>query len=257
MFSFKSISLLFTQFRVSPLTIWLHQQQFASIVIILYTSSAFTNYCLVDLYNTDPWTRIVLFTHNVSTQDWLNSFSNTCLSSRTTEWNRFQSNESSSHMTDWILTESHVLSSDTTDWVRTESYVSSSHTTDWVLTESHVSSSHTTDWVWTESYVSSSHTTDWVLTESYVSSSHTTDWIPTEFNVSSSHTTNWFLTESQVSSSHTTDWILTESPLPVCLAFYNTRVKSLMNALVWESFGEIPVNVNKLYIVYFCLPLSL
>ena len=227
MFSFKSISLLFTQFRVPPLTIWLKQQQFTSIVIILYTSSAFINYCFVDLCNTDPWTRIVLFTHNVSTQDWLNSFSNTCLSSRTTEWNRFQSNESSSHMTDWILTESHVLSSDTTDWVRTESYVSSSHTT------------------------------DWVLTESYVSSSHTTDWIPTEFNVSSSHTTNWFLTESQVSSSHTTDWILTESPLPVCLAFYNTRVKSLMNALVWESFGEIPVNVNKLYIVYFCLPLSL
>ena len=41
-FSFKSISLLFAQFRVPSLMIWLKQQQFALIVIILYTTYAYT-----------------------------------------------------------------------------------------------------------------------------------------------------------------------------------------------------------------------
>ena len=41
MFSFKLISLLFTQFRVAPLTNKLNQQQFSSIVIILCTSFAY------------------------------------------------------------------------------------------------------------------------------------------------------------------------------------------------------------------------
>ena len=53
-------------------------------------------------------------------------------------------------------------------------------------------------------------------------------------------------------SSDKTDWILTELPLPaLSVAFYITRVSSLMNALVWECFREISINVNKLFIMYF------
>ena len=36
-----------------------------------------------------------------------------------------------------------------------------------------------------------------------------------------------------------------------CLVFNITRVSSLMNSLVWNSFREISINVNKLFIVYF------
>ena len=66
MFSFKFICLLFTQFRVPPLTIWLKQQQFASIAIIFYTSFACNINCSIDLYNKDLQTTIILFTCNVS-----------------------------------------------------------------------------------------------------------------------------------------------------------------------------------------------
>ena len=41
MFSFKSIKLLFAQFRVPSLTIWLKQQHFLLIVIIVYTFFAY------------------------------------------------------------------------------------------------------------------------------------------------------------------------------------------------------------------------
>ena len=51
---------MFAQFRASHLTIWLKQQQFASIVIILYTSFEYT-------------ISIILFTRNVSSHkaDWI------------------------------------------------------------------------------------------------------------------------------------------------------------------------------------------
>ena len=59
MFSFKSISLLFEQFRVSPFTILIKQQQFAIIVIILYTFLRIhnKNYS-IDLYNRDLQTQL-------------------------------------------------------------------------------------------------------------------------------------------------------------------------------------------------------
>ena len=58
MFNFELISLLFAIFRVPPFTIWLKQQQFVFIVIILYTF---------------PRTAIILFTRNVSSHktDWI------------------------------------------------------------------------------------------------------------------------------------------------------------------------------------------
>ena len=78
---------MFIQFRVSPLTIWLKQQQFALIVIILYTSFAYTitilnncyfynNFYLYTncyLYNRDLQTITVLVTSNVSSHktDWI------------------------------------------------------------------------------------------------------------------------------------------------------------------------------------------
>ena len=83
-FSFKSISLLFTQLCVPPLTNYLKQQQFASIVITLYNSFAYNNSCSPDLYSRDLRTTIILFSRN-----------------------------GSSHKTDWILSEPHVF---TQDW---------------------------------------------------------------------------------------------------------------------------------------------
>ena len=65
----------------------------------------------------------------------------------------------------------------------------------------------------------------------------------------SSHRTDRILTESHVSSLHTIGWILTWTML--CLAFYTTRVSSLMNAFLWEWLLEISINVNKLFMVYF------
>ena len=72
-FSFKSISLLFTQFRVPPFTIRLKQQQFTLIVIILYTSFAYNNNFSIHLYNRDLQTLIILFTCNMSSHktDWI------------------------------------------------------------------------------------------------------------------------------------------------------------------------------------------
>ena len=57
----------FAQFRVPSLTISLKQQQFALIVIIIYTSSAYiNNNSAIGLYNRDLQTAIILFTRNVS-----------------------------------------------------------------------------------------------------------------------------------------------------------------------------------------------
>ena len=81
---------MFAQFRVPPLTISLKQQQFTSIVIILYTFFTYNNNCSLEFYSRDLRTKkkIILFSHNVSshktdrilsqlrvvfTHDWLNS----------------------------------------------------------------------------------------------------------------------------------------------------------------------------------------
>ena len=62
-FSFKSVSLLFAQFRVPTFTIWLKQQQFALIVIIL------------DLYSRDLQITIIPFKCNVSSHKFDRIFS--------------------------------------------------------------------------------------------------------------------------------------------------------------------------------------
>ena len=66
MFSFKSISLLFTQIRVSPLANWPKQQQFTPIVNILHVCFAYKNNCSLHIYNRDLQATIILFTRNVS-----------------------------------------------------------------------------------------------------------------------------------------------------------------------------------------------
>ena len=84
MFRFKSISLLFTQLRAPPLTEYLKQQHFTSIVILLYTFFAYSNNCSLGLYSSDLRTTIILFSRSVSL-----------------------------HKTDWILSEQRVF---TQDW---------------------------------------------------------------------------------------------------------------------------------------------
>ena len=73
MLSFKSITLLFTQLPVQPLTKYLKQQQFSSIDIILYTSYAYNNNCSIHLYSRDLLTTIILFSRNVPSHktDWI------------------------------------------------------------------------------------------------------------------------------------------------------------------------------------------
>ena len=92
MFRFKSIYLLFTQLRAPPLTEYLKQQHFTSIVILLYTFFAYSNNCSLGLYSSDLRTTIILFLRSVSL-----------------------------HKNDRYPTESHLSSSPTTDWISTES----------------------------------------------------------------------------------------------------------------------------------------
>ena len=63
---------MFAQFHVPPLAIWLIQQQFALIVILLLHSLHINN-CSIELYNSDLQTTIILFTRNVSSHktDWI------------------------------------------------------------------------------------------------------------------------------------------------------------------------------------------
>ena len=57
---------MFAQFPVPPLANYVKQQQFTSIVIILYHSFAYNNNCSIHLYNRNLRTTIILFTHNVA-----------------------------------------------------------------------------------------------------------------------------------------------------------------------------------------------
>ena len=79
--------------------LFIKQQQFTSIVFILYTSFAYN--CLLEFYNRDLRTKknYSIFTQRVFTQGWPNSFRTHVSCSRTTN------HVSSSHTTGCILTE--------------------------------------------------------------------------------------------------------------------------------------------------------
>ena len=65
----------------------------------------------------------------------------------------------------------------------------------------------------------------------------------------------FYLTEFYLNLTYRLNTILSEFLLNLrcllCFVFYIIMVSSLMNVLVWDSFSEISINVNKLFIVYF------